>query len=68
MTSVLAFQTLWDSANMGQGYGALAWPTADVEGDGKTEPLRPWQDAWRRQLRSTSLVGRLHAATWGSAR
>src|SRR2546422_449302 len=36
------YVTKWGTTNIGQGYGALAWLTADVDGDGKTEIIQPW--------------------------
>ncbi len=32
------------SANMGQGSGAFKWLTGDVNGDGKTEIIQPWDN------------------------
>ncbi len=37
-----AIRTLWSSGNMGEGPGAVAWKTGDVNGDGKAELLQMW--------------------------
>jgi hypothetical protein len=34
----------WGSPNVGQGYGALAWLTADLDADGWTEIIQPWRN------------------------
>src|SRR5206468_3777595 len=38
------YATKWGTTNIGQGYGALAWLTADVDNDGKTEIIQPWRN------------------------
>jgi hypothetical protein len=35
----------WNTANIGQGSGALGWLVADVDGDGKVELLQPWHNS-----------------------
>jgi hypothetical protein len=38
------FQTIFASGDMGQGANAIAWLTADVNADGKTEVVQMWNN------------------------
>jgi len=37
-------QTVWGTADIGQGSGALGWLTGDFTGSGKTQIAQPWQN------------------------
>jgi hypothetical protein len=39
-----AMTTLWGSGNVGQGSGAIAWQTGDVNGDGRAEIVQLWNN------------------------
>jgi hypothetical protein len=39
---MLPMVTLWESANMGQGPGAVQWLIGDINGDGKDEIVQQW--------------------------
>jgi hypothetical protein len=38
------YRTLFGTQDMGQGSGALAWLTGDVNGDGRAEIIQPWNN------------------------
>ncbi|HZI15918.1 MAG TPA: VCBS repeat-containing protein [Myxococcus sp.] len=38
------YVTAFGSGNMGAGYGAVAWLTGDVDGDGRTDLIQPWSN------------------------
>ena len=37
----------WGTSNIGQGSGALAWLTQDVDGDGRTDIVQTWNNGGR---------------------
>lgn len=37
-------QTVWNSNDLGEGYGAIAWLAADLRGDGKQQALQLWKN------------------------
>lgn len=37
----------WGTSDMGQGASALAWLTGDVNGDGRTDIIQPWDNGGR---------------------
>ncbi len=61
------YSQTWSSPNMGQGASALTWLTGDVNGDGKTDIIQPWDNGgWLGLIVYTS-NGNGYSATWGSA-
>jgi hypothetical protein len=45
--AIQGVQTVWSNSTMGGGSGALAWLTGDVDGDGRTDLLQPWNNNGR---------------------
>jgi len=56
----------WGTENMGQGYGALAWLTADIDGDGKAEIIQPWRNGSQLGYIVYGWDGSTLVARWGT--
>jgi hypothetical protein len=62
-------RTLWGTEDIGQGYGALAWLTADVNADRKTEIIQPWRrySVAERNIFVEAVSGPAILASWSWA-
>lgn len=61
------YYTSWGSSNMKQGSGTLGLLTADVNGDGKTDIIQPWNNNGRLALIVYKSDGRGYYNSWGSS-
>src|SRR2546422_47716 len=59
-------QRTFGSPSLGQGPGALAWLTGDVNGDGRTDILQPWKNGDRLGLIVYTSNGTGYTSTFGS--
>lgn len=55
------------SGNMGQGYGALAWLTGDINGDGETDIIQPWKNSTKLGLITYLSDGNGYYCNWGTS-
>jgi hypothetical protein len=55
------------TTNTGEGSGALAWLTGDVNGDGKTDVIQPWNNGGRSGLIVYTSNGVGYTTTFGTA-
>ncbi|MCI0698473.1 VCBS repeat-containing protein, partial [candidate division KSB1 bacterium] len=61
-----ALVTKWATTNIGQGPGALAWLTADIDGDGKQEIIQPWKNQSRLGVIVYGWNGTALVSKWGT--
>jgi len=61
------YAATFGSGDMGQGSGALAWLTGDVNGDGRTDLIQPFNNGGRLGLLVYTSNGSGYAATFGTA-
>ena len=59
-------KTLFASGNMGQGSGALSWLVGDVNGDGLSEIVQPWNDGGSLGVIVYHWTGSAMATLWAS--
>jgi hypothetical protein len=60
------YTATWSSGDLGEGAGALAWLTGDVNGDGKTDIIQPFSNGGRLGMIAYQSNGTGYTATWGS--
>jgi len=57
-------QGTWGTGDVGEGYGALAWLTGDVNSDGRSDVIQPWNNNGRLGLFVYLSNGSRLAHTW----
>jgi hypothetical protein len=60
------FSLLWQTTDVGQGSGALAWLVGDIDGDGQADLLQPWRNGSQLGLIVYSWNGTRMTTKWGT--
>ena len=59
--------SVWSTSDIGAGYGNLGFLTADVDGDGKTEILQPWNNNGRLAMLVYKWNGTGLSSVWSTS-
>jgi hypothetical protein len=60
-------QTVWSNGDMGQGPGALAWLKGDVDGDGRTDIIQPFDNRGTLGMLAYRSTGSGYSLMFGSS-